>query len=49
LVTYLVTPEAPVLGIAAFSMKGFINVKYELSDGTGVASLLDEKRELTPR
>jgi hypothetical protein len=48
-VTYLVTPEAPVLGIGAFSMKGFINVKYELSDGTGVAALLDVKSEPKPR
>jgi hypothetical protein len=41
-VTYLVTPDAPVLGIAAFSMKGGLgNVNYELADGTGVAEVLN--------
>ena len=42
-ITYLVTPDAPVVGIAVISLKGLANVRYELSDGTGVAAILEGK------
>lgn len=39
-VSIFVSPEAPVLGMVAMGMSGLQSVKYELSDGTGVTSLL---------
>jgi hypothetical protein len=38
--SYFVSPDAPVLGIALFSVSGLTSVRYELSDGTGVGPLL---------
>jgi hypothetical protein len=47
-VVYFVTPQAPVLGVAMFTVKGFVPVRFELTDGTGVSELLYPPRPPAP-